>query len=386
MMLKKLSVLLILLTVSLLSAQEQPLTVRFVRHGQPGVGGTDFTPEDKAAWIVLGLTQLGRKQAEVTGQFLKKEGSEWSLVFASPQERASETADIICGILGKTFTLDPDLREVGNSIRETLPGLRKRFLRLSPEENLSLTPAQRRGFKETSKACGERGRKFIMKQIRNKIRGPILLVAHGHLIFATIREMTGKRIVPWNCGMAELKVWPDGKAELVKGAFPEVLEKSLITDNANYFDKNPWYPKFLPHPGPRPDAVALVNEEFLKFIGGQRSSWNRKRGTPGNMVETGNGKLILTGGKEPSVVVSPRFPLKSGMKYRLKVMASGTGSGKIRLAKSPWQKEMELSPETGEYELQFSPAGKIAPWHEIQLEAAPGSKMTVSGLTFSPVQ
>jgi len=74
------------------------------------------------------------------------------------------------------------------------------------------------------------------------------------------------------------------------------------------------------------------------------------------------------------------------MKYRLKVMASGTGSGKIRLAKSPWQKEMELSPETGEYELQFSPAGKISPFYEIQLEAAPGSKMTVTSLSFSPVQ
>ena len=107
----------------------KPLTVRFVRHGQPGVRGTEFSQADKKAWISpLGLTPLGREQARLTGEFLKKEGIDWQLVIASPLERASETANIICGILGKKYYLEPDVRELRNPIRyETLPALRKRF-------------------------------------------------------------------------------------------------------------------------------------------------------------------------------------------------------------------------------------------------------------------
>lgn len=74
------------------------------------------------------------------------------------------------------------------------------------------------------------------------------------------------------------------------------------------------------------------------------------------------------------------------MKYRLRVTASGKGSGTVKLTKSTWRKKIELSPENKEYELEFSVTGKISPFYEIQLEAAPGSKMTVTGLSFSPVQ
>ena len=63
----------LLLAAMFLSAAEEPLVIRFVRHGQLGVEGTEFTPADKSAWIGLGLTPQGRKQAEVTGRFLKKE-------------------------------------------------------------------------------------------------------------------------------------------------------------------------------------------------------------------------------------------------------------------------------------------------------------------------
>ena len=383
---KKIVIVLSLLAAMLLAAQDQPLIVRMVRHGQPGVRGTDFTPADKQNWIGLGLTPLGRRQAEITGRFLKKEGIPWKKVIASPQERASETADIICGILGKAFALEPGLREVGNPIRETLPGLRSRFKNIAPEEKMELTSAQRRGFKEKDQTCGQRGRQILMKLIREKTDGPVLLVTHGHFMYTTILEMTGKSVRPWNCGMAELKVWPDGKAELVKGAYPEALAAELITCNKTTFLSDPWYFKFLPHPGPRPDAVDLLNREFRNLIGGQRSSWNRKRSTPAKLVEAGSGKLSLQGEKNPAAVVSPRFPLKSGMKYRLRVTASGNGSGTVKLTKSPWQKEIELSPENKEYELEFSVTGKISSFYEIQLEAAPGSKMTVTGLTLSPVQ
>ena len=383
---KKMTIILSLLAAMLLAAQEQTLIVRMVRHGQPGVQGTDFTPADKQKWIGLGLTPLGRKQAEVTGQFLKKEGIQWEKVIASPQERASETADIICGILGKTFTLEPRLREIGNPIREPLPSLRKRFKNLAPDAVLDLTDQQRKSFRESNRQQGERGRDFIMSLFKTSTKGPVLLVTHGNFMYTTILEMTGQSFSPWNCGMAELKVRPDGRAELVKGVYPEVMPAELITCNKKIFLTNPWYFKFLPYPGARPDAAALLNREFGNLLSGQKSSWDRKRGTPAKLAASGGGKLSLQGGKSPSAVVSPCFPLKAGMKYRLLVTASGNGSAVIRLTRSPWQKKIELTPENKEYELEFSMTRKKSPWYEILLEAAPESKMTVTGLTFSQLE
>ena len=54
---------LVFCALSLLAQDKQNfLRVRMVRHGQPGVAGTDFTPEDKAAYIKAfedaGLTEV----------------------------------------------------------------------------------------------------------------------------------------------------------------------------------------------------------------------------------------------------------------------------------------------------------------------------------------
>ncbi len=376
----------VLLTAALLQAQDPALVIRFVRHGQPGVKGTDFTPADKAAWITLGLTPLGRKQAETTGQFLKKENIPWKKVMASPQERAAETANIICGILGKTYTFDLDLREVGNAVQEPLPGLRKRFKQLDPEEKMEATPAQRRGFKEDNKACGQRGRRLIMKLIRGKTEGPVLLVSHGHFMYCTILEMTGKSVRPWNCGMAELKVWPDGKAELVREAYPEVMGPDLITDNFTYFRKNPWYLKFRPHPGPRPETLDFVNTEFRLLLDGKNSAWREIRRRNGKTILDAGKGITFKSAKQTFGYSSPAFPLMAGKEYRIAVKASGKGTGTIRLAGSPYQKKLELTPEVRGYELAFTLKGKTVPFYTIYLEAAPASEMAVTDFSFAPVQ
>jgi len=376
----------VMLTAVLVQAQESPLVIRLVRHGQPGVNGTVFTPADKAAWSVLGLTPLGRRQAEQTGQYLKKENVKWTKVFASPQERASETANIICGIIGKTYTPDPNLREVGNPIRETLPALRKRFKNIAPEAVMEMTPQQRKAFKEDNKACGLRGRKLIMKLVQEKTAGPVLLVSHGHFMYCTILEMTGKTVRPWNCGMAELKVWPDGKAELVKAAYPEVFGPELITDNLTYFRKNPWYGKFLPYPGPRPDTLDFVNDEFRLLLEGKNSSWRELRRRNGKITLKRGENITFKSGKLAAGYFSPKFPLKSGVEYRIGIKASGKGTGTISLAKSPRKQHFPLTPELGEYELKFTLKGKTGSDYEIHIEAAPESEMTVTDLKLSPVK
>lgn len=369
-----------LLGTLLLSGGEEPLVIRFVRHGQPGVRGTDFTPADKAAWIKLGLTPMGRQQAERTGQFLKKEGIEWRTVIASPQERASETADIICGILGKTFTLEPDLREIGNPIRETLDALRKRFKNLAPDAVLDLTSQQRKGFRENNKQQGERGRRVIMGLFRKPVKGPVLLVTHGNFMYTTIREMTGKNSNPWNCGMAALKVWPDGRAELVKAVYPEALPADLITCNETYFRTNPWSYKFGPYPAPRPDPAELVNAEFRKFISGEKSSWRPGRGMSPVSFQIKDGKIILRGQQKKAGVYAPRIPLTEGKTYRCRIQARGQGTAVCRCLRRPYRVEMKLSGEEREYELKFIPK-RNEPHFYAALEADPGSELVITGFT-----
>ena len=49
-----------------------------------------------------------------------------------------------------TYTLEPNLREVGNPIAEKLPDLRKSFKHINSKETLELSPEERKGFKENN--------------------------------------------------------------------------------------------------------------------------------------------------------------------------------------------------------------------------------------------
>ena len=364
---------------------EEPfLMVRMIRHGQPGVAGTIFTEADKASWSVLGLTPLGRKQAELTGSFLKKEGIQWSRIIASPQERTAETAEIIAASLDMTYSFDADLREVGNAIKETLPALRNRFPHIDPNEKLELSPERRKGFKEDNAQCGDRGKRFIENLLAQGEKGPILLVTHGHFMFCTIQTMTGQEVKPWNCGMAELKVWPDGRAELVRGAYPEILSAELVTSNQELLLKDPWDVRFIPHPAQRPDAVSLVNNEYQDFANGRGTSWKLQRATTtARQVEKGEGVLSLTGGKKTAVVMSPRFPLEKGKKYICRLEFHGEGTGACRvIGVAGALKEFPLAPETNSCEMTFS-TDETEKLVFIRFEARPESKLVITNFLLS---
>ena len=373
-----------LLAAMFLSAAEKPQVVRLVRHGQPGVEGSDFTPADRKAWISLGLTPLGRKQAELTGQYLKKENVQWKKVIASPQERAAETADIICGCIGKTYTLEPNLREIGNAIPETLSALRRRFKNIDPEAVLELTPQQRRRFKENNTQQGIRGQKVIMDLLSKKIRGPVLLVTHGNFIYATVYKMTGKKVSPWNCGMAELKVWPDGKAELVKAAYPEIFTLETLTSNQFRFHMNPWSLTFLPYPAKRPeDPLTVFNGEFQNFLAGKISSWRRSGGTLVKNVSIQDGKIVIRSQKSPQGLFSPTVPLVPGGNYRCVIRAQGKGAIVCSFQSYPYgphKQKMDLDVELRDHEFKFNTRmGEKIFFSRIEIE--PNSECTIAGCT-----
>ena len=366
-----------------LSAADDFIIIRMVRHGQPGVGGTLFTPEMKSSWIRLGLTPLGIRQAQITGEYLKKEGRNYTVI-ASPQERASETADIICSILGTTFTLDKDLREVGNAIKETLPELRKRFRNIDPKENMALSAEQAKGFKESTAQMGVRGRNLIAKLIKSGNKGPYLLVSHGGFMNATAIALTGKRSTPWNCGMLEFKVSKDGKGTLVKAAYPEVFSSDLITDNQNTFFNNPWYAKFAPHKGKRPSDVKFLEREFENLATKKHSSWRKSKAKKSALV-CKEKSVSIRAAKEAFSIYSPLYPVTLTGKYVISIKAKGKGTGVMYVSKagSKCKLEIPLTAEEKEYTLKAGPH-KHHKFHQIWFTAKPESSFTITSFRITP--
>jgi broad specificity phosphatase PhoE len=75
-----------------------------VRHGEPARDGDGHDPRDPA------LSDVGFAQAEATADYLAA-GEDLDVVFASPLERARQTADVIAGRLGAELHLVPGLVE-----------------------------------------------------------------------------------------------------------------------------------------------------------------------------------------------------------------------------------------------------------------------------------
>jgi probable phosphoglycerate mutase len=87
-----------------------------VRHGQSqhqiGVQGND-----------LGLTDLGRQQAERLGQWLKTNEPAVNSLLCSPMRRAGETTSILTRYIGTPVSIDDDLRETDRDLFMELPRL-----------------------------------------------------------------------------------------------------------------------------------------------------------------------------------------------------------------------------------------------------------------------
>lgn len=87
--------------------------VIIVRHGE----ATHLTEGLTGGWTDSHLTEAGRRQAEVAGQFLAQVLSGRSCrVYTSDLARAAETAALIGPALGAEAEPEPDLRELNNGV------------------------------------------------------------------------------------------------------------------------------------------------------------------------------------------------------------------------------------------------------------------------------
>ena len=113
------------------------MKVLFIRHGQTiiNIDGKIHKVNDDA-----GLTDLGKKQAEILAGVCKRQGVE--AIYSSPEIRAMETARITGEKLSITPIIEVDLaeRNWGDWSNQMWEQIQRRLKTMSIEERFSFTP------------------------------------------------------------------------------------------------------------------------------------------------------------------------------------------------------------------------------------------------------
>lgn len=170
------------------------------RHGEPAC--------DTEEWLVRDcpLTELGRKQAQRLGKWL---ASNYCITafYASPMQRARETAEIVNRELGLNIIFDEDLQEAD-------PG----YLTAMPTQGLPFPPSQgnTEGYETVYEEFKRRVEKVIKRIITVNPNGTVLIVAHAGTLATMIRCLLGLHTVSIDMdytGVHHL-VWRDKRWEI----------------------------------------------------------------------------------------------------------------------------------------------------------------------------
>jgi broad specificity phosphatase PhoE len=201
--------------------------IYFVRHGE----GQDNTARQFSYKKVdRPLTERGRLQAGQTAEYLA--GLHIDRIFCSPMKRAHETAQVIAQRLGQGLTILEEFREVnvgdldGQDFNDAGWGLYH-----------DITYAWYAGNSNLSYPGGEdyvtlwgRTRTGLLKILEGHSEGSFVLVGHGGIFTATLKEFCRGLEIEWlqnveyyNCAITELEV------EILNGEL-----EGRIVDWANY--------------------------------------------------------------------------------------------------------------------------------------------------------
>ena len=151
-------------------------TIYLVQHGDK-----ERLPGDP------GLTELGRRQAEVTARWLRGTGLQG--VYSSPLRRARETAEPVGQAAGLAVQVDSRLRERLNwDGTQALDAFRAEWDRSTKDRDLVL------GNGESSRSAGERLRLFLAGLAGG--RGRVAVVSHGGVTVDLLRNLLGDDGLP----------------------------------------------------------------------------------------------------------------------------------------------------------------------------------------------
>ncbi len=156
-------------------------TICFIRHGQTEInqlrkiqGRKDYP-----------LNDVGRRQAHMTGAYLKMEDPSWDIIYSSPLSRAYETATIIKTELNLTVPIVKDEhfieREFGDA--EGCPVCKEVFQKIQENKILNM---------ETNQEIQKRVLQGVFG-VSHKEHRKILIVAHSHTIKALLTYLDSTR-------------------------------------------------------------------------------------------------------------------------------------------------------------------------------------------------
>lgn len=144
------------------------------RHGQ------SYGNLDRSRGPDTDLTDLGREQAALLGDWLTEQGYAFSALYCSTLRRARQTAEIVNAHLGLETVFDPDLRESEERHLEELPR------REDPLDTTSPPP-----FGPAYEVLRERVTRATARILAENPEGQVLVVAHGGSLATMLRCILG---------------------------------------------------------------------------------------------------------------------------------------------------------------------------------------------------
>jgi broad specificity phosphatase PhoE len=180
------------------SRKNGALEALLVRHGQSTANATGVWQGQ----LDFPLSELGRRQAAEAGRALK--GVPLSGVYASPLSRAFETAEILAGGAGYSGEVVPipGLMERHGGVLEGRtwaeqetrdPEFARKFLSIPEEERWAMADAET---DEQVLLRFEEAMASILARHRDEAGGRVVVVSHGGVMRAYLRDRFGPDILP----------------------------------------------------------------------------------------------------------------------------------------------------------------------------------------------
>ena len=176
--------------VNLLISVQQTNTIYLVRHGE---NTANITKEFSFKLVDYSLTAKGVQQAEQTAEYFKDK--DIHEIYSSPLKRAVETAEIIGRELGLAVTVMEQFREVNVGRLEGQPptqenwALHNRIVEDWYEGRYTSTFPDG----ENYLAVMQRMREGLLEVTRNKQGRNIVIVGHGGIFTAAVRDLCVNR-------------------------------------------------------------------------------------------------------------------------------------------------------------------------------------------------
>lgn len=183
-----------------------------VRHGQ-STGNIENKWEGVKS--VSGLSQLGKEQAEITGEYLGNFAADAQKIYTSPLRRALETADIISRYQSAPIESVKELIEIdmgaleGKASQEVMEGFPQILSLWGPEVSTPLPEG------ESAESVAIRGSE-VMRDIgrRHKFSDKVIVVSHQGAITLGLATLLNNKASfmnyqPSNCGVTFIEFDPE---------------------------------------------------------------------------------------------------------------------------------------------------------------------------------